>query len=219
MGLAHSPRIVTNGLVMLVDAGNTKSYPGSGTTWTDISGNGHNITLGSAVTHVNSFGGVLDFPDDLNGYGQNTSLNLSSSNYTVISFVVISFVRKNVNGDNGRTINSYSNNWLLGHHDTTYGDYYAQGWVNDISSPTADTTWRMFTGTGDLNSDSFSLYINADHEVTNSGGTAGPNGWNLNGYPNQVTDCQIANLICYNRVLTAAEVQQNFNALRGRFGI
>ena len=214
MGLAHSPRIVTKGLVMLVDAGNTKSYPGSGTTWTDISGNGHNIALGSAVTHVNSFAGVLNFPDDLNGYGRNTSLNLSSSNYTVMSFV-----RKNVNGDVGRTINSYNNNWLLGHHDTTYGDYYAEGWVNNISSPTADTTWRMFTGTGDLNSDSYSLYINADHEVTNSNGSAGPNGWNLNGRPNQVTTCQIANLICYNRVLTASEVQQNFNALRGRFGI
>ena len=180
----------------------------------DLSGNGHNIALGTAVRYVNSYGGVLNFPDDLDGYGQNTSLNLTNSNYTVMSFV-----RKNVNGDNGRTINSYSNNWLLGHHDTTYGDYYAEGWVNNISSPTADTTWRMFTGTGNISADSYSLYINADHEVTNSGGSAGPNGWNLNGRPNQVSDCQIANLICYNRVLTAAEVQQNFNALRGRFGI
>ena len=42
MGLAHSPRIVTDGLVLLLDAGNTKSYPGSGTTWSDLSGNGNN---------------------------------------------------------------------------------------------------------------------------------------------------------------------------------
>ena len=45
MGLAHSPSIVTDGLVLCVDAANTKSYPGSGTTWTDISGKGHNGTL------------------------------------------------------------------------------------------------------------------------------------------------------------------------------
>ena len=36
MGLAHSPRIVTDELVLALDAGNTKSYPGSGTTWTCI---------------------------------------------------------------------------------------------------------------------------------------------------------------------------------------
>ena len=44
MALAHSPRIVTDGLVLCLDAGNPKSYPGSGTTWTDLSGNGNDIT-------------------------------------------------------------------------------------------------------------------------------------------------------------------------------
>ena len=45
MALAHSPKIITDGLVLCLDAGNTKSYPGSGTTWTDLSGNGNNGTL------------------------------------------------------------------------------------------------------------------------------------------------------------------------------
>ena len=45
MALNHSPSIVTNGLVLCLDAANTKSYPGSGTTWTDISGNGTSGTL------------------------------------------------------------------------------------------------------------------------------------------------------------------------------
>jgi hypothetical protein len=43
--LAHSPSIVMNGLVLCLDAGNSKSYPGSGTTWTDLSGNGNTGTL------------------------------------------------------------------------------------------------------------------------------------------------------------------------------
>ena len=77
----------------------------------------------------------------------------------------------------------------------------------------------MFTGTGNISSDSYSLYINDQLIVTNSNGSAGPNGWNLNNQYGQYSDCQIANLICYNRVLTAAEITQNFNALRGRFGI
>jgi hypothetical protein len=179
-----------------------------------LSGNGHNITLGSSVSFVNSFGGVLNFPKNADGYGRNTSMNLSSSNYTVISFV-----RKNSNSDNGRTITAYNNNWLLGHHDDTYGDYYAEGWVNDISTPKSDTIWRMFAGTGDISGDSYSLYINGIPQVTNSNGSAGPNGWNLNSQYGQYSDCQISNLICYNRVLTASEIQQNFNALRGRFSI
>ena len=214
MSVHGGPNIVNDGLVLCLDAGNTKSYPGTGTTWTDLSGNGNNITLGSSVSFVSSFGGVLNFPENADGYGRNTSMNLSSSNYTVISFV-----RKNSNGNDGRTITAYSNNWLLGHHDTTYGDYYAEGWVNNISSPQSDTIWRMFTGTGNISSDSYSLYINDQIIVTNSNGSAGPNGWNLNNQYGQYSDCQIANLICYNRVLTAAEVAQNFNATRGRFGL
>ena len=214
MAISYNPRIVTDGLVLALDAGNPKSYPGSGTTWTDLSGNGHNITLGSSVSFVSSFGGVLNFAEDANGYGRNTSMNLSSSNYTVMSFV-----RKNAVGNDGRTITAYNNNWLLGHHDTTYGDYYAEGWVNDIGSPLSDTTWRMFTGTGNISSDSYSLYINENHIITNANGSQGPNGWNLNNQYSQYSNCQIATLICYNRVLTASEVQQNFNATRSRFSI
>jgi hypothetical protein len=206
---------VTDGLVLYLDAANPKSYPGSGTTWFDLSGNGHNITLGSTVTFVPSIGkGVLNFPEDANGYGRNTSMNLSTSNFTVMSFV-----RKNSIGNDGRTITAYNNNWLLGHHDNTYGDYYAEGWVNDISSPLSDTQWRMFTGTGNISGDSYSLYINDTHIVTNANGSAGPNGWNLNSQYGQYSDCQIANLICYNRVLSAVEIQQNFRAIRGRFNI
>jgi len=214
MGVTYNPRIVTDGLVLALDAGNTKSYPGSGTTWTDLSGNGNNITLGSSVSFVSSFGGVLNFPEDANGYGRNTSMNLSSSNYTVMSFV-----RKNVSGNDGRTITAYNNNWLLGHHDTTYGDYYANGWVYS-GAGTSDTVWRMFTGTGDISADSYNLYINDSIIVSGSaGGSAGPNGWNLNNQYSQYSNCQIATLICYNRVLTASEIQQNFNATRSRFGI
>jgi hypothetical protein len=45
MAISYNPRIVTDGLVLALDAGNPKSYPGSGTTWTDLSGNGNNGTL------------------------------------------------------------------------------------------------------------------------------------------------------------------------------
>ena len=56
MGLAHSPRIVTDGLVLALDAGNTKSYPGSGTDWYDRSGNGNDGTLTNGPTYSSDDG-------------------------------------------------------------------------------------------------------------------------------------------------------------------
>lgn len=214
MGIFRGPNIVKDGLVMIVDAGSYRSYPGSGSTWFDLSKNGHNISLGSSVTFSSDFGGVLRFAEDGNGYGRNTSMNMSSTNYTVISYV-----RKMSNGNDGRTITAYNNNWLLAHHDNTYGDYYAEGWVNDISSPTSDTTWRMFTGTGNISGDVYQLYINDSLSVSNSNGSQGPNGWNLNNQYGQYSDCQIANLIVYNRVLSSSEISQIYNATKKRFGI
>ena len=216
MAFFHSPRLITDGLVMYVDAANPKSYPGTGSTWYDLTTNGHNLSLGSSVslTTYNDTT-VLHFPEDSNGYGRNSTLNLSSSNFTVISWV-----RKLSNNNNGRTITAYSNNWLLAHHDDTYGDYYAEGWVNDISSPKSDTIWRMYTGTGHISNDQYSLFINDQNEVRNSAnGSQGPNGWNLNNQYSQYSNCEIANLICYNRVLTDSEIQQNYNAFKTRFGL
>jgi hypothetical protein len=208
------PDIPANGLVMLVDAANPQSYPGSGTAWFDLSSNGHNISLGAGVSYTNSGAtNVLQFAEDDTGYGRNTSMNLASSNFTVISWV-----RKLSNGNDGRTITAYNNNWLLAHHDNTYGDYYAEGWVHDIGSPPSDTIWRMFTGTGHISNDQYSLYINDVLVVNNSNaGAQGPNGWNLNNQYGQYSNCQIANLICYNRVLSAEEVKLVYDSTKTRF--
>ena len=61
MGLAHSPSLVMNGLTLCLDAGNTKSYPGSGTTWTDLSGKGNTGTLVNTPTYSGVNGGTLSF--------------------------------------------------------------------------------------------------------------------------------------------------------------
>ena len=50
MGLAHSPSIITDGLELCFDAANTKSYPGSGTTWTDMGSKGIDGTLTNGPT-------------------------------------------------------------------------------------------------------------------------------------------------------------------------
>ena len=208
------PVIPSDGLVMYIDASIPESYSGTGNTWYDLSGNNHNITLGSTVSYTSDFEGVLTFPENGNGYGRNTTMNLSTSNYTVITYV-----RKLANSNNGRTVTAYQNNWLIGHHDDTYGDYYAEGWVNNISSPKSDTTWRMFAGTGHISNDVYQLYINNSLIVQNNLGSQGPRGWNLNNQYNQYSNCQIANIIVYNRVLTATEIQNIYMGTKSRFGL
>jgi len=203
------------GLVQCLDAANPRSYPGSGSTWYDISGNGHNIALGAGVSFQSGVGkGVLQFAKDATGTGINSTLNLASSNNTVISFV-----RKLSDGDVGRTITALNNNWLMAHHDNTWGDYYAEGWVNDIGSPTSDTIWRMFTATGNVVTDVWAIYANETLLASNSNGSQGPNGWNLNAQYSQYSSCQIANLLVWNRVLTTTEISQVFNSFRGRYGV
>ena len=60
MGLSHSPNIVTDGLVLCLDAANPRSYPGSGTSWLDLSGQGNNGTL-NGPTFSNDNSGFLVF--------------------------------------------------------------------------------------------------------------------------------------------------------------
>ncbi len=82
MSLHHSPQISLNGLVLCLDAGNTKSYPGSGTTWTDLSGNGNNGTLNNGLTYSN---GVLTFDstDDNTSFTFNLTYIPALSNFSI----------------------------------------------------------------------------------------------------------------------------------------
>ena len=75
MGLGHSPRIVTDGLVLCLDAANARSYPGTGTTWTDMKG-GNNGTLANSPTFNNN-GSLSHF--SLSGSNDNIKIAESST--------------------------------------------------------------------------------------------------------------------------------------------
>jgi hypothetical protein len=210
MGIGYNPRIVTNGLIMCVDAANPKSYPGSGTTWFDISGSGNHITLYNSPTFATN---VFQF-NGTNQYAENT-LNLSTGTSTVMGAARYSGATR------GRVISSKTNNWLLGHWGATTENFYAEGWVSAVYAGASDTNWRMLAGTHDVTADLYGLYLNGQLNVSNSGGSAGPNGISLGrwGGGSEYSTCEVSFVLAYNRVLTAAEIQQNFQALRGRYGI
>ena len=214
MGLAHSPRIVTDGLILALDAANTKSYPSSGgSTWYDLSGKGNNGTLYNSPSHNSANGGVIV----LDGSNQfiDVPINLTNTTYTVMGasrYVTIG----------GRTFSSNNNNWLMGHWSNSTVKHYAGAWVTDSGgSEESDTNWRLYAATGDYSADSWAFYVNGQLETgPNNGGSNGPNGIIIGKYSNgEYSNSHISFLFAYNRVLTASEIEQNYNALRGRFGI
>ena len=219
MALAHSPKIITDGLVLALDAGNTKSYPGSGTTWTDLSGNGNNGTLINSPTYNNTNGGNFNF-DKTNDY-VNCGQILNNSAYTKIAWFRPETSSQNiVSGSEGNTAfwmagtdhtlySGHNNSWsIVSHRPNNPGNMLNQWWCGAVTFNTS-TGWVM--------------YLNGA-QVSTSASTTAPTGngtirIGAHGVAANLFDGDIPVVQIYNRVLTAEEIQQNFNALRGRFGI
>jgi hypothetical protein len=218
-----------NGLVLALDAGNTKSYPGSGTAWTDLSGGGNTGTLTNGPTYNSSNGGSIVF-DGSNDYvglaGTNLSLNQMtisswnfSSNYTQNGFMFEKTTNGSVNtqyslfynGDNTIYYRTYGLSTLDLTVNTTTAGVVNNQWNNVVA--TFDGTNKRIYANGVLRATSTSLTGTVTQNTTGAAfiGIYGGGGYPFNG--------RIAQTQIYNRALTAAEVSQNFNALRGRFGI
>jgi hypothetical protein len=207
-------QIIRDGLVVNLDAANLISYPGSGTTWTDLSGRGNNGTLVNGASYSSVNGGVIVL-NGVNGY-IDVPINLTNTTYTVMGaarYVTIG----------GRTFSGQSTNWLMGNWSSTTENHFAAGWVTNVQSGPSDTNWRIYAATGDFAADSWQLYVNGVLTAgPNNGGSNGPNGFSIGRYGpgnSEYSNSHIGFLICYNRVLTTQEIRQNFDALRGRFGI
>jgi hypothetical protein len=210
-------KIVTDGLVLAWDVADRNSYPGSGTTIYDISGNGNHGTLNNGVGYsITTTGPVLTF-DGVDDYVESLTPNLSATNNTVIGAARYSGATR------GRMINATTNNWLLGHWSNSVANYYAQGWVSAVGAGGTDTDWRIYVGNGDIGGDSYSFYVN---NTLNAGpstsGIQGPNGISVGKYgPSsaEYSTGEFAFVLVYNRVLTLSEMTQNFNAKKSRFNL
>lgn len=216
MAFSNGPGIITNGLVLAWDASDPLSYPGSGTTIYDISGNGHNGILYNGVGFSTVNGGVLTF-DGTSSYLSCGTPNLSSTNYTVIGAARYSGATR------GRMINATTNNWLLGYWGNSVANYYAEGWVTAVGAGGSDTNWRIHAGTGDIGADSYNFYINGTLNTgPSNAGSQGPNGITVGkiGYTaSEYSTGHFSFVYIYNRVLTVSEIAQIYNAKKSRFGI
>ena len=216
MSLFHSPSLVTSGLVLCLDAGNPKSYPGSGTTWTDLSGRGNHGTLVNGPTFNSANGGSIVF-DGSNDYVELTAGLLSGvGDFTVSQWI------QGVNSSYGTTFGNYPD----GNLQLFFGESYVAMWLANSSAYTyaANYTanWVMFTC---LRSGTVTqVYKNTTVIQTGSssadiGGTTTQFRLGTNTIGSEQYIGKIGTTHVYPRALSAAEVRQNFNALRGRYGV
>ena len=215
MGTSYNPSIVKSGLILYLDAANKKSYPGSGSTWYDLSKNGRNGTITNAVWS-SANGGI--FTMDTTQYITTTNTDFRTGTYTVISAIRLT------GGSNQRIITGASNNYLLGTWQGYVNEYFSEGWVSPTYNTIADTNWRVYAGTVDTVADNYKLYTNGVLQMSNTNGSQGPYGININtGFyqapTTEKSNCAISFLAVYNRVLSATEILQNYNTTKGRFGL
>jgi hypothetical protein len=230
MGLYHSPQIVTSGLSLCLDAANSKSYPGSGTTWTDLSGRGNTGTLVNGVGYNSSNLGSLSFDgvnDEVQLPGTNLSLNQMtisswnfSSNYAQNGFMF----EKTTNGSVNTQYSLFYNTAPLIYY-RTYGLSTTDLTVNTTTAGVVNNSWNNVVATWDGTNKR--IYVNGVLRATSANltGTVTQNATGIaligrHGNPSAYPfNGRISNTQIYNRALSAAEIQQNFNALRSRFSI
>ena len=210
-----SKPIITDGLVLALDAANKKSYPGSGTTWNDLSGNNNTGTLTNGPTFDSSNNGSIDF-DGTDDFVECSKI--SSTNFT--NSVWMKVDSKDINGIISWTVGNVRRELLFIYGDITivYGSSkYRRGPV--ISNGVWTNVAATYDGTTPL------IYVNGVSQTLGSQLSAGGGGSNkcYIGRSAFATpyyfDGKMANVKIYNRALTSTEVLQNYNSTKDRFGL
>ena len=230
MGLSHSPSIITQNLVLCLDAANPKSYPGSGTTWTDLSGNGNNGTLVNGVGYNSGNLGSLVF-DGSNDSGDVGSITPNIGDFTVGFIYQLTgaggrgglFERKPSLPFNGFSLGQGGgSDWSAAISGTSnfnnsvsvYFTYPSLNtWYYDIVVYSSGNTLTNYRNGTFVSSSTGVSQGNLSTQGTRT------NFLIANRDNNTSLPCKVALVNCYNRALTPQEIRQNFNATRGRYGI
>lgn len=214
-GLRWVNDIVRSGLICYVDAANKNSWGGLGVTLRDISGNGRHFIANATPTTSPTYYGTIQLSSSQ--FFRQTNLNLAAGTSTIMAAA-----RYYSAATPGRIISAAENNWLLGHWGNTVQNYFAEGWVTAAGNVGYDSNWRIYAGTANTVADTYNLYVNGTLTDSNSNGSQGPNQLQINGHiggTGESSTAEFSWLLAYNRVLNAAEVLQNYNAFRYRFGL
>lgn len=241
MAIAYNTDIVKNGLILYLDAANRKSYPGSGTSWTDITLNGKNGTLTNGPTYSasNAGGIVFDGNDDhvlLSNSFTGLSLPTGSASRTLIAcfrMTNLSSVYHHVlhygtaSGDRAFGITAYPllGTYYLANHTWSGTSYMSNGalqvntnYFAAITYNNSSTPRNTFFLNGTFGTTAFGQGKVADYSINTGTDFELRVGTRIFAIAESLSGtvfmCQI-----YNRDLSRAEIVQNYQAVRDRFGV
>lgn len=224
--------IVQSGLVLNLDAGVSSSYPGSGTTWTDLSGNGRTGTLTNMEVpgdYTSTNGGILTF-DGMNEYVEWSG---SAIPLTAATFIVwinrgaatgqaarAGLIMSRNPTATGMNLNPNLSNFALAYHWNDTSPTYS--WNSGLIIPL--NSWSMCALTVTSSLATGYLYQASGLTTATNGTTHNPTSMSVinvgrDAYESRPYLGSMAQALIYNRALTAAEIQQNFNATRSRYSI
>jgi hypothetical protein len=228
MSIFAGPKIVEEGLVLYLDAANPKSYPGSGTTWTDlINQTASTLTNGPAFNSSNKgyfeFDGIDDYtivPDASNYIQDKTNITFGVI-FKMKTLATLRGLIGNLNYSCTRNLGLVASSSSLSFYNDTTTCYNIS-----LSNWIEVNKWLVVFGTYD--GTTTKLYGFKDGVLTTSSGTSKSGSTNTftstfrvfgNEFSSYFTHCDGSMAFLYNRTLSEAEIKQNFEALRGRYGI
>lgn len=238
MGNLYGPRITTKNLILNLDAGNTKSYPGTGTVWYDLSGNNNNFNIVSTAFKNNSGGKYMDFNGSYGCAKRSPDITLSDS--TGVTYIV--WTRVLNSSGNWRTLTrSFVSDhhviiqyggWNIGMYDNGGSGFLSSGFSQQNLPNYGTTNWICMHWRFNSTSPYYKLSYNDTPgtirgSITNSNSRYQRGFGSIGGYHQNSTTPSTANQFwgdiavfqCYNRSLEDEEILQNYNALKGRFGL
>ena len=210
--LAHSPSIVMNGLVLCLDAANTKSYPGSGTTWTDLSGNGNTGTLVNGVGYNSGNLGSLSF-DGVDDYVQFTSTSVQTVCFwgrmdaSIVNNAAL--VATSATGDGSLRTSPAGTFRTSPDSNDFHNGYVSSLMINGVSNLSSAGAGLTIPGGRTLFQDYYVGAIGNARNISTISHT----------YLGRLYKGRVYAVYLYNRQLTQVELSQNFNATRSRYGI
>lgn len=220
MALQHSPSIATSGLVLYLDAANSKSYSGSGTTWSDLSGNNNNATSTGGPSYTSGSNGYFSFSGtQYFSCASSSSFAFGTGDFTIecwyypTSFSTYSHLVA-LPDQNTFGLKANISNGELYFYSAAFNNYPTTGWTLTLNA------WNHVVF---VRSSSVAYpYLNGTAYASKSGFT---NNFTAqicnihNGYASEFANARMSVVKIYNTALTATQVKNNYNALRGRYSV
>lgn len=234
MAFSFSPKVVTNGLVLALDAANSKSYVSGSTVWNDLTSFNSSGNLVNGPSYNSSSLGSIQFDgvDDyclnvfsfsktnvisINLWGNFLALGVSATNHPLFQ------IQNGLNTPNESVGGKIITGWVANTSGEVWGRIVDTANKNLSSTPgTAPVTvnqWNYYSYVAD--GSNYSLYINGIYkkQVAYSGTIAAYDRMFLAAQGTERSNIRIPSVQIYNRALSAVEILQNYNATKGRFNL